>query len=62
MGEEGYKLTELDSSQVEIVETDEIKPCAKITYYQDEYNTKYNDYVLYVPTGTITQEYKVTID
>lgn len=60
MGDEGYKLTEIDSSHLEIVETDDVKPCIKII--DDGYgNRYYYDYVVYVPLGTITQEYKATI-
>lgn len=59
--DEGYILTEIDSNRLEIVETDEIEPCIK---GQFQANGKLNatwDCTVYVPVGTIFEEYSAIL-
>ena len=71
-GNEGYVLQDLDSNNVEIVETNDKKPCIKGVFdkfgriYKGEYvhdgfaEVRYdgiNKYVIYVPEGYIKEDY-----
>lgn len=80
-GAEGYRLQEIDSNNLEIVETDDIKPCIKgyfsdegkiyksaydiDEYYESSYSSskfkKFLNYTIYVPTGTIKEQYSTDI-
>ena len=61
-GTEGFKLQEIDSQYLEIVETDEKQPQIKGSFSDGGTVKDYTDYVVYVPLGTITQEYKTDIN
>lgn len=60
-GIEGYRLQEIDSSDVELVETNDIEPCIKgyFTYNGEVSSIDY--YTIYVPIGTITEEYSAEL-
>jgi hypothetical protein len=61
-GTEGFRLQEVDSNYVEIVETNEIGPSIKGAFNEyGEIDGFYSDYVMYVPIGTIYQEYSADI-
>jgi len=64
--DEGYRLQEIDSEYLQIVETDKRTPSIKGYFSSDDgvsggiiYG---GQYTVYVPTGTITQEYKTKIN
>lgn len=68
-GKEGFRLQTIDSDYLEIVETNDIEPCIKGVFniYGKVYN-RYNvlseadaEYTVYVPVGTIIEEYKVDL-
>lgn len=68
-GIEGFRLQTIDSDYLEIVETNDIEPCIKGVFniYGKVYN-RYNvpsgadaEYTVYVPVGTIIEEYKVDL-
>jgi len=63
-GKEGYTLRSIDSSNLEIVETNEIEPCIKGDFYVSDpsYISEYEDYTIYVPVGTIEETYSGNID
>ena len=71
-GNEGYRLQYIPSDNLEIVETNEIEPCIKGVFNSDgkinEYTTDdgqtfcWNDYIVYVPIGTIYQEYNISLN
>lgn len=60
-GQVGYVLCSISASRVELVETDE-KPPGIEGIFTDSGDIKmFDDYVIYVPTGTIFEEYKVEL-
>lgn len=61
MGKEGYRLQELDSCRVEIVETNDIQPSIKGVFSFSGRINEFENYVVYVPVGTIFEEYSARI-
>lgn len=61
LGDEGYRLQEIESEDLEIVETNDVEPCIKGVFMPKGIISVYEDYIAYVPIGTITQEYDATI-
>ncbi len=60
-GQVGYVLCSISASRVELVETDE-KPPGIEGIFTDSGDIKlFENYVIYVPTGTIFEEYKVEL-
>lgn len=60
-GQVGYVLCSISASRVELVETDE-KPPGIEGIFTDSGDIKlFEDYIIYVPTGTIFEEYKVEL-
>ena len=60
-GQVGYVLCSIDAKRVEIVETDDKPPCIEGSFY-DNGGLKWNEtYIIYVPVGTIYEEYKVQL-
>ena len=61
MGQVGYVLCSIDAKRVEIVETDDKPPCIE-GFFDDKGGLKpYETYIIYVPVGTIFEEYKVEL-
>lgn len=60
-GIEGFRLQKINSNNLEIVETNEMEPQIKGIFSYDGKIIDYEDYIAYVPEGTITQEYKAEI-
>ena len=61
MGQVGYVLCSIDAKRVEIVETDDKSPCIE-GFFDDNGGLKpYETYIIYVPVGTIFEEYKVEL-
>ena len=60
-GAEGYRLQELNSNYVELVETNTIEPCIEgyFSSMGEVYTATY--YTIYVPVGTITEEYSAEL-
>lgn len=56
-GIEGYRLQEIDSSYVELVETNDNEPSIKGVFTENGEVCTYTYYTIYVPVGTITEEY-----
>lgn len=61
MGIEGYRLQKINSTDLEIVETDTLEPQIKGRFYSNGKVGDVQDYIAYVPVGTITQEYSTKV-
>ena len=60
-GQVGFILCSVDAQRVEIVETDDKSPCIE-GLFNDDSTLKFNEtYIIYVPVGTIFEEYKVEL-
>lgn len=60
-GVEGFRLQVIKSDFLEIVETNDVKPCIKgIFDYDGSISYGYN-YIIYVPEGTIYEEYNADL-
>ena len=60
-GVEGYRLQEIDSSYVELVETNDNEPSIKGVFTENGEVCTYTYYTIYVPVGTITEEYSAEL-
>ena len=61
-GNEGFRLQKINSDYLEIVETDDVEPCIKGDFYSDGKVEQGNNYIIYLPVGTIKEEYKVNLE
>ena len=60
-GVEGFRLQVIKSDYLEIVETNDIKPCIKGTFHYDGSIIYGYNYIIYVPEGTIYEEYSADL-